>query len=499
MIIGASAAAIALVGGAFAAYQVFGGGGPQPAEALPGSAIAYTRIDLDPSAEQKVAILRLLRRVPEFEESTGITSDREDLRELIVTEFLESSGECQNLSYEQDFAPWMGDRAGFALMIVDGVPQPVISIQVEDRSEAEDSVQALGECSGLASSGQGTSGFDDYDPATEAGIEFVGDYMLLAQTDDLAADFAEEAETSPLSEAERFAEDMDQLGDEGVASFWFDVDALLELAELQESPEAQSMTAALEQIHSYAGAFRAGDDYLELAVSVDSDIEISDEDDNPVVNLPDSTLGAVSVSNGGDYVETGFEQLRAFGDQTLGAPGAFDAEIAQFEAESGLMLPEDLVTVFGENVTAALDSSGLTPQTLSSPAAVGFGVRFTTDPAAIQDILDRVQAQLSASATPVALATRDTDDGLVVATNESYAETLAGNGALGDSDAFENAVPDAEEAEAVFYVDIDMAKQVAEDFDQDDTGALEPMRAFGVSIQQGDDGYTQGFFRLTFD
>jgi len=502
MIIAASAAAIALVvgGGAFAAYQLLGGGGPQPAEALPGSAIAYTRIDLDPSAEQKVAIIRLLRRVPEFEESTGITSDKEDLRKLIVEEILNDSTECQDLSYEADFAPWVGDRAGFAVMVVDGEPQPVVSVQVNDRSEAEDAVQALSSCSGFTSSSAATSMDGAEEPTADTGIEFVGDYMLIAQTEDLAADFAAEAESSPLSEDEGFSQAMDQLGDEGVASFWFDVDALRDIPGLQDSPEAEFITAGLEAIHSYAGAFRAGEDYLEFAVSVDSDMEISDEDDNPVVELPESTLGAISVSNGGDYVQMGFDQLRAFSDQI--SPGSFDSDIAEFEAESGLMLPEDLETVLGENVTAALDSSGLDPDSIASPADlpnINFGVRFTTDPEAIQDVLDRVQAKLAESTDPVTLATQQTDDGLVVATNDSYAETLAGGGDLGDSDAFQDAVPDAGDAEAVFYVDLDKVKQVADDFGEEDTAALEPMRAFGMSVQQGDDGFTQGIFRLTFD
>ena len=503
IVAGVTALTLVIAGGAVAAYQFLGGGGPQPAEALPGSAIAYTRIDLDPSAEQKVAVLRLLRRVPQFEEETGITSDKEDLRQLIVEEFLADS-ECDDLSYDDDFAPWIGDRAGFAVMVVDGEPQPVVSIQVNDRSEAEDAVQALSACSGLAS---GSGSVSSTDPETtedtpeDTGVEFVGDYMLIAETQDLAADFAAEAESSPLSDNESFNEATDQLGDQGVASFWVDVDALLEVPELQEGAELESMMVGLEEIHSYAGAFRAGDDYLEMAVSVNSDIEISDEDDNPVVNLPEGTVGAISVSNGGDYVDMGFEQLREFSEQM--SPGSFDSEITQFEAESGLMLPEDLQTVFGDNVTAALDSEGLTPEALQSPADIpniGLGVRFTTDPAAIQDVLDRVQAKLGESGAPFTLATQETDDGLVVATNEDYAASLADDGELGDSDAFADAVPDAEDAEAVFFVDLDKVTQIASDFDaEDDAAPLEPMRAFGMSVQQGDDGFTQAIFRLTFD
>lgn len=488
-----------VAGGAFAAYQLLSGGGAQPAEALPGSAIAYARIDIDPSAEQKVATLRLLRRLPEFEEETGITSDKEDLRRLIVEEFL-SDSECSELSYDDDFAPWVGDRAGFAVMLVDDEIQPVVSIQVTDQGNAEEAVDALSACSSLASAGDDSTGFGTGEVDAESGIEFVGDYMLIAQSQDLASQFADEAESAPLSEDEDFTDAMDALGEPGVASFWADIDALRELPMLSSQPQADLVMEALEGIHSYSGAFRAGSDYLELSLLVNSDITIPEEDDNPVVDLPDTTLGAVSFSNGGSYVDQYWEQFRALVDQA--EPGSFDQDVAAFEAESGLMLPEDLRTVLGDNLTASLDSAGLTPESLQSPqdlVNVGLGIRFVTDPAAIQDVVDRVQAKINESLTPVSLITKETDDGLVVATNQAYADTLAEDGSLGDSDTFQTAVPEASDAEAVFYVDLDKVKEIAESFGETDTADLEPMKAFGMTLQQGDDGYSTTSFRLTFD
>ncbi len=64
----AIAAAVLLGGAAWALVAVLGGGGPQPAEALPASTAAYFRIDLDPSAGQKIAALRLADRFPALED-----------------------------------------------------------------------------------------------------------------------------------------------------------------------------------------------------------------------------------------------------------------------------------------------------------------------------------------------------------------------------------------------------------------------------------------------
>jgi hypothetical protein len=384
---------------------------------------------------------------------------------------------------------------------LDDEVQPVLAIQVTDQGKAEDAVGALSSCSSLASAGDDTTGLGaGNDGTTDSGIEFVGDYMLIAQTQDLAADFAQEVESAPLSEDEGFNEAMDELGDPGVVSFWADIDAVRELPALSSGEVADVIGPALDGVHSYSGAFRAGDDYLEVSLQIDSDITIPDEQDNPVGDLPETTLGVVSVSNGAAYVDQYWDQLKGYVDRT--EPGSFDQAVAAFETESGLVLPEDLRTILGDNVTAVLDSEGLTPDNVTSPADLanlGFGFRFVTDPAAISDVVSRVQAKLDASGAPFTITSQETDDGLVVASNQAYADTLAGGGDLGDSDAFQTAVPDASNAEAVVYVDLDKVKEAADAFGEDDTATLEPMRAFGMTLQQGDDGYATTLLRLTFD
>ncbi|CAN5484424.1 hypothetical protein BH18ACT8_BH18ACT8_06500 [soil metagenome] len=502
VIIGASVAALALVGGgAFAAYQFLDSAGDQPADALPGGAIAYARIDFDPSASQKIAVVQLLRRVPQFEEETGITSDREDLRRVIVDRFLGDS-ECAELSFADDFQPWIGDRAGFAVVAAEGEPQPVVALQVTDQEQARDAVDALSACSNLASAGDDSSTLGaGGDGGEDSGIEFVGDYMLIAQSQELATDFAADAESAPLSAEAGFSTAMDSLGEPGVASFWADVDAIREQLAEQGNPEIDDVSSALQEVHSYSAAFRAGADYLEFATQVDSDTTLGGVDGNPIENLPGTTtLGAFSVSNAGDLVDSYWNQLGSF--LGLAQPESFEGGVTEFERQSGLRLPEDLRTLLGDNVTAALDSTDLTPDTIHSAvdlADVNFGVRFTTDPAAIQDLLDRGQARIDESGSDFTFTTTETDDGLVVASNPDYAQTLADDGDLGDSEAFELAVPDAQEAVSAFYLDLDMIADLARDAGGETTNFLEPMRSFGIAVSPTEDGFTTATMRLTFD
>ena len=56
--------ALVVGGGTAFAVTTLSGGGAQPDEVLPGNAIAYVRMDIDPSAGQKIAAVRLLRKLP---------------------------------------------------------------------------------------------------------------------------------------------------------------------------------------------------------------------------------------------------------------------------------------------------------------------------------------------------------------------------------------------------------------------------------------------------
>src|SRR4051794_22420618 len=102
LVIGAIAAVVvlALAGGAFAVVKKLDGGGAQPHDVLPASVIAYARLDLDPSASQKIALFKLIRKFPKAAESVGIKSADQDVRKLIFTEILDQGG-C-DLSYDKD-------------------------------------------------------------------------------------------------------------------------------------------------------------------------------------------------------------------------------------------------------------------------------------------------------------------------------------------------------------------------------------------------------------
>jgi hypothetical protein len=518
VLFGAIGAAFAIVlgGGAFAAYQYLSGGGPQPAEALPSNTIAYLRIDLDPSASQKVNAIRLLRRVPEFEDATGISSDTDDLRELMFDAMVEDS-DC-DLSYEDDIKPWIGDRAGLAAVPVDDRVVTVAAVQVSDQQAAKDAVDAIKECGVSASAFDSGAVAGDVDVASggaggllassdvvtaddeSVDVDFVGDYMLIADDPDALPDIVSDAESSPLSDSGQFQADMDALDGEGFASYWVNVDGFRDAAESMGGvPPGQF---GMEGAHTTFGAVRAGSDNIEFVMQTTSDADISADVDNPISELPDTTLMAASASGGAELIDNYWGDVQSM-IENFGGPDAYADMLSTVETETSLRLPDDLRTILGDNITLAMDSTGLTPENFGSedPADFYFGARLTTDQAAIQEVVDRLNAKLASEGMSGTLITQETDDGLVVASNDDYAGMLASGGDLGSSDGFETALPDGSGSTVAFYLDFDrLTDAIAQDesADQDLVETLEPMRSLGSSLAQVDGGQ-RWTTRLVFD
>jgi hypothetical protein len=92
----------------------------------------WPTIDLDPSAGQKLAVLRLAQRFPSTSDDV---SDADAVRDELLQELF---ADDPDIDYERDVAPWVGDRAAVALVPVAGEdPQPLVVLAHTDRAAAE--------------------------------------------------------------------------------------------------------------------------------------------------------------------------------------------------------------------------------------------------------------------------------------------------------------------------------------------------------------------------
>lgn len=459
---------VAFAGGAFAVYKKLDGGGAQPQDVLPKSVIAYARVDLDPSTSQKIALLKLIRKFPEAADEIGIKSPKQDVRELIVREALKA-GDC-DMTYDKDVKPWLGSRVGIAL---DRKQTPLVAIQVTDEDKAKTGIKALFKCG------------DD-----KASIAFLDGYAIVAENQKKADAAVKAATKAALSDNKDFTADVDSLGEQGVASAWVDTSALIsDFPQLKDSlgGASSAQLKQIEQSGTAAMTVRADGSTLELAGISGLTDTVDKTSTAPLGKLPADTIAALSIGGLGKQISEQYDMfLKQFtgaftGGAVAAAPSvtedmtpeekdAFehyledsstesptpDDFIAQFEKETGLKLPADLETLFGDSLTIAIGSKNLeTLPTMSSPADIASldaAAQMTTDPTKAYDLAKRLAAL--ATQAGLTLATSQTDDGAVLATNPEAAAALDGTGKLGDDAAFKSVMPYGDDTIYGMFVDV---------------------------------------------
>jgi hypothetical protein len=462
----AAAAALAVIllgGGAVWAVGAIGGGGTQPNEVLPANSIAYARLDLDPAANQKLALFQLARKFTVTKDSFSGEDPRKALFDTINKDLDEK------VDFAKDVDPWLGSRVGFAA-VPSGEKEPdfAVAVQVKDQEQAK---------AGIAKLMKGE----------KYGIAFRDDYALLTATQALADKYAK-AEGS-LADNAKFTEDMDAVGEQGILSFWADMGGFMTLVK-DEIPTEQQ--AALDQVKEarFAGALRFDSAYVELAGTVRGFKGGLPQGDLPKANLgtlPATTAGALSISGLDQAITKQWAEI----EKQASAAGADEIKqlIEQAKTKFGLNLPGDLATFVGQNLTLAVDSEGLDSNQIKG------GVRLTTDPAKAQAILEKVEQALTASGQPAPQIAKVAGDGvLTVATTDEYAKTLAGEGTLGDSETFQTAIPNADEATFALFVDLDKVENLyLKSMEGDEKANAKVLRAVGMSGTQTE---TEGTFSL---
>lgn len=477
---------VVLAGGAAIAARLLSGGGAQPETALPASAMMFAKIDLDPSAGQKIDAFRFLNKFPAVKDKAN--ADEDLIKQLV--DAAHKDGQLKGIDYDRDIKPWLGKRAAVAVLPPTGSstdPVPVVAIQITDPAAARAGLDKLAKADG----GDG------------GGFVVGQDYAVLAETQEIAKSAADAAAKAPLSEDKGFAADMKALGDTGIATGWVDLARFKELVKAAGAADATTDAVskaatdkALEQLKGrMAMALRFdGGDAVELAGSYAGGAAVpgtSGTTAHHIAELPESTVAAVSIDHADAFVGRAFDQLL-----TLAQIGGVSPEEAlnQLEAQTGLKLPDDLKTLAGSNLLVAVDGEGLS----SLPKV---GVRTVTDPVKASAILAKVQAALADFGQPTTIPYDEAKDGIVIGSTPDYVKTLAaGNGTLGKSPRFTAAVRNSESAQAIAYVDLaTLLDRYAKELGAPDADVanLKPLAAVGMTAKQGADGSGTFSLRLT--
>ena len=460
-----------LVGGAGAfAYQKLSGSGSQPADVLPGDAYAYVRLDIDPSAGQKVAAVRFLGKLKDVRNTLGSDDPRKKLWELASKD---ASDDCvSKLSYDKDISPWLRDRIAPAIRPggTEDKPNVAVAVQVKDETAAKDALTRLFACDAKDETELRMK--DGYALITPPGI---GDATLAA------------VGKGPLSQNPAFAGDMNALGEQGVVSAWFDM--ATGLKEIQKLSGDSAPAPVGDAKGRVAAALRFDADYVELAGVVrGGDPKVAVKGDGAeLANLPANTMAAFHLAGADAALGSAWPQIEKQLNM-LGSVGGGQTDVlAGMERDLGVKLPDDLKVLLGRSFTVAVPD-----QDLKNDVPVLGAKIVSSDAKRAAKLIGRLtDAALGGSD---ALTTRVAGDKVYVATTSDYADDLKAGGKLGDGETFKAAVGDVTGSNAVLFLDLDkLEKLYVSELKGEERSFVEAIRAVGlntVSTGNGEASFT---------
>lgn len=430
LVIGGAALGVVLVGGtAYGAVQFMSGGGSQPEDSLPADTIAVGKVDFDPSAGQKVAVLRLARNFPQADKG----SSTDDLKTTIGKSLDDND---YGLDYERDIAPWIGRRFAAAAVPDSSAKDkvaPVLALAFTDEGKMRNALTkaratATKECAGAAT----CSG--------EFGFAVRGDYVLVSGTQAQADRIAKA--TTKLSGSKTYQGDVASLDSDQVAVGWVDIKAAYNLASGSERSALAAQLGSLKPTGRFVVGAHAASDYLEVEgrgrgiTQLQKGQSLAQEKGNGLAGaFPSDTQAAMSVTGLGPFLE----QVYATYKKEAGL------DLDQYAQQLDLQLPGDLGALFGSDLAVG-GKGGADADALPTGAV---HVR-TAKGARAVEVLDDLLPQLGQDVK----ATR---------TKDGYELTLPAGAAaafgspskrLADSAAFKKAAPAAADAAAVVYVNV---------------------------------------------
>jgi hypothetical protein len=271
-----------------------------------------------------------------------------------------------------------------------------------------------------------------------------------------------------------------------------------------ESLISDEFKQTLEDFKGMAGVLRFDDGSVELEFASDGDVAgsnllASDAGGDTISSLPDDTAAAIGVG----FSEGWFRDLLEIYAPYIGGGEDLDTLIDDIETETGLVLPDDVETLFGDSAALALGAD-FDPEAIfesSDGSDIPIALKVDGDPDEIEAVLDKLRDQFPPSDTLV-FDTDSEGDTVVIGPNEEFRKEVLDNGGLGDNEVFQDVVREVDDASVVLFVNIneleDLVEESMGEFDQDFVDNVKPISGFGISGYV-DDEVAHTVMRLTTD
>lgn len=465
-------------GGAFALTRMLNAPSEDAAVSyVPEDAIGYANVFIQPSNSQKRALDAILTKFPGIE-TTDEAIDR-------VVELIDAALAEEDLSYEEDVEPWLGDQvAAFAVSggTVD-LPNFAVLVESTDDGALEDFVDAVAAKSEVEldeRTHEGQTYLMQAGGEDDVAVGVVDGFLIVGTEDAFKAAVDANAGGETLEDDEDFLAATEPLNEDWIGLFYLDTaEFVSEFAETeglgpneqaafdalgfdQQNPQAAILYATPDSVtFESTGGFSPTGQFGELAEVVG--------EPGLVPDLPAETWAAYGIPSFGGFFDGLFETFQNI-------PGFDRAQVdAMFYGQTGLRLQED--------VLSWMEDAGFFVQGTSIQEIGGGLVIESNDPAKTNRLLEKLEdlvTQQGIRTTPESRGGLEGfsiaipgvpapvyalgGDRLVIAYGGDAADAAAGEGErLRDSEAFAAAQDEVgDDFNVSFFVDVDAAQRFGE-------------------------------------
>lgn len=482
---GGAVLAVAAVGGGVWGYQAYFGQGDQPAQALPSKGLlGYVALDLSPNGDQLLAARSTLKKFPALADQVKLDG-KEDLRKSLF-EKLQEDGTCKGLDYDKEVAPWLGDRLAVAAMDAGKGEEPdaLLVFQTTDTGKAEKALPAVLDCLNE----------DTAEDSKLTSHAFSGDWLVLGEAKGSAEKAVDGASDSSLADDEHFAEWTEAAGDPGIFTGYaskLGYERLMDF--VQADSDVKLPKAAQEEMEKFTGAgvvgrFRDGGLEVEFAARAGKGgATLGDT----LGGLPATTVAALGFAVPDGWLDKAIDTYGPLLEDEAGITP--DEAEEQLQAAIGLDF-KDIEALVGESVVISVDSDIDTDAVEQfDPTGIPVGITITGDTAKIEKAIDKLRdAGIKQGMPRGFVVSKVSGDRVVVSVSPDYADKLADEDGLGNSDTFAKLVPNADDAASAFFLDFDAndwLDDLMKSFDapKDVRDNVAPLSGIGVTgWQEGD-------------
>ena len=238
------------------------GGDADPAALVPASAPIYAEAAVQPTGERREDALAAAGKLLRTGDPAG------KLRQLIDDGLAENGG---GLTWEKDFAPWLGEDAGvWASNLEAPEPSWAVIVATKDAGAAETALGRFREDDPDATYTDRSYDGVDYAVDSERVANGVIDDFVVIGTEDAfkrTADMRDEGEA--LADADRYKDAVGDLDDESLGHYYMDLRPVFEAALKQDPATAAQLeqfksVLPFDQLGPITGAFEADADGMSL-------------------------------------------------------------------------------------------------------------------------------------------------------------------------------------------------------------------------------------------